>query len=664
MDTLTLTFPAVPTDPIVFDPVGPYEAPLVVTIDATAVVPVNVDPFDIARIEVDWGDGSPLSVIHRSPTNDPTQADIVHTYYRELSGNDDSFAVTLSAFEFSTFALSYEASANISSIGLPSMTAVDPTLVGSRSMGSNGDVLLMFESSLAQLLPVMVSSNETTTSVTNQSTCVDPSSWEDSLEVTSVAAVISGETIPVSAEYAICTYVADQGRSSDVDYIPLMDAILAVDPDYYLFGGGGNNPNGRYTTIISNWSKMSAKIAAEVVLPALGTAELKGMTISDTIVSQKIVLGDTWKYWDIQTTMAETTAVPWYSETYDDTAWPSAPAQFGFGDDGETTVTAGPTAFDPICSETYMVTSQAFRKDFTISSGDVATADCFRVRFKRDDGIIVYMNGIELFRDNVGDGVIVADSGASCVAGDTDESKYHTLYFDTSALNVGANTIAAQVHQHSIGTHDFAFDLELATTIASPVNLPTTHGQPHVQHFDYLPHNKRYYTQDLGGGAELFVLNSGRMREKDECLEILEPDGIGIGSVQYNWFLDQIESSTAKWKIVMFYHPFVGSSSEGELLPEMDWGFGSYGVDLILNGGQQVNEHLFKDKVHIVNTSVGVGDAGKWGETSVHSEWRDQGRPNGLSYVCYTTIEATPHKLTVSVIRASTSTVLHKFDIV
>ena len=138
---------------------------------------------------------------------------------------------------------------------------------------------------------------------------------------------------------------------------------------------------------------------------------------------------------------------------------------------------------------------------------------------------------------------------------------------------------------------------------------PDPTSQYQFDRFTYLPGNRRYYSKYFPHtGVELYVLNSGK--RTGGVLE--EPDGNTVGSIQWQWFDQAIRQSKAKWKIVMFHHPFIsaqsGASDGSQYLSEMDWDFTQYGVDLILNGHNHINAHLRLDGLDYVNVSCPVRD--------------------------------------------------------
>ncbi len=87
----------------------------------------------------------------------------------------------------------------------------------------------------------------------------------------------------------------------------------------------------------------------------------------------------------------------------------------------------------------------------------------------RDDGGIVYINGIEVFRSNLPEGDIGATTFASAVVGGADETTFYESSVDPAVLKEGRNVVAVEIHQANAPSSDLGFDLAL-TGLALPDN--------------------------------------------------------------------------------------------------------------------------------------------------------------------------------------------------
>lgn len=144
----------------------------------------------------------------------------------------------------------------------------------------------------------------------------------------------------------------------------------------------------------------------------------------------------------------------WKHPNYVDTAWSSGSAVLGYrnGNTGITTVLpfGGNAASKWITSY--------FRREFTVT--DAVNVGTLTLRLRRDDGAIVYINGVEAKRDNINTGVVATGTTLANGAGD-DGAAFFDYIIPASLLVEGRNVVAVEVHQNSITSSDILFDLEL-----------------------------------------------------------------------------------------------------------------------------------------------------------------------------------------------------------
>ncbi|HHJ18320.1 MAG TPA: hypothetical protein ENJ84_00580, partial [Gammaproteobacteria bacterium] len=79
----------------------------------------------------------------------------------------------------------------------------------------------------------------------------------------------------------------------------------------------------------------------------------------------------------------------------------------------------------------------------------------------RDDGAVVYLNGIELVRDNMAAGTFNYLTPASGTVGGSAETQYTRFSLPATALVTGNNTLAVEIHQRSGSSSDISLDLAL-----------------------------------------------------------------------------------------------------------------------------------------------------------------------------------------------------------
>src|SRR5206468_3985631 len=131
--------------------------------------------------------------------------------------------------------------------------------------------------------------------------------------------------------------------------------------------------------------------------------------------------------------------------------WASGPGQLGYGDGDEATV----MSFGPDPTSKFITTY--FRRAFDVA--DASAVSNLVAYVLRDDGVAVYLNGVEVFRNNLPAGPISSSTLASGVV--ADENAYVVASISAAALVTGRNVIAAEVHQANVTSSDPGFDLAL-----------------------------------------------------------------------------------------------------------------------------------------------------------------------------------------------------------
>ena len=174
---------------------------------------------------------------------------------------------------------------------------------------------------------------------------------------------------------------------------------------------------------------------------------LAGFTTNFNLISA----GAPWRYHDKGANLGSA----WSGLGFDDSGWSNGVAQLGYGDGDEATV----VSYGPNAAAKYITTY--FRRSFTLS-GDPALVTSLNLSVMRDDGVVVYLNGSEIFRNNMPGGVIDYLTPANIAVGGTDESAWYTAPINPGYLVSGANVLAAEIHQNNGGSSDISFDLFLA----------------------------------------------------------------------------------------------------------------------------------------------------------------------------------------------------------
>jgi hypothetical protein len=102
--------------------------------------------------------------------------------------------------------------------------------------------------------------------------------------------------------------------------------------------------------------------------------------------------------------------------------------------------------------------SYYFRRVFNVPTASTYTN--LLIRLHRDDGAVVYLNDVEVFRSNMRLGAVDSTTLAPVAAPD-DGNEVFDIAISPALLANGDNIVAVEVHQSAITSSDLSFDLEL-----------------------------------------------------------------------------------------------------------------------------------------------------------------------------------------------------------
>ena len=92
---------------------------------------------------------------------------------------------------------------------------------------------------------------------------------------------------------------------------------------------------------------------------------------------------------------------------------------------------------------------------------------------RRDDGAVVYLNGSEVFRNNMPAGTVLYNTLAVDAVGGTNEDLFLTADIDPARLRTGENVVAVELHQANGSSSDTVFDLGLDAVTSDELPPPT-----------------------------------------------------------------------------------------------------------------------------------------------------------------------------------------------
>ena len=157
--------------------------------------------------------------------------------------------------------------------------------------------------------------------------------------------------------------------------------------------------------------------------------------------------GSAWNYFDSGHSPGE----GWQSLDFPVQNWKSGLAEFGYGDDDERTV----IDYGPDDSKKH--TTAYFRQAFYLDNPD--SISHLKASILYDDGVVVYLNGQEVYRENLPDGSVEFSTYSNRAK--YAEEVFLDVRIGSESLLQEKNVIAVEVHQVSDVSSDLSFDLEM-----------------------------------------------------------------------------------------------------------------------------------------------------------------------------------------------------------
>ena len=248
-----------------------------------------------------------------------------------------------------------------------------------------------------------------------------------------------------------------QLRDGSGDYTIDVDAPLFPDVSAPSFQIDGLNQNGGDVSVGASLSLGGAEGTIYYTTDGTDPRSVGGGISPTAIASETggtstdvFEYGSDWKYLD----NGSNQGFAWRSPSFNDDSWASGPSELGFGDTPATEVSFGPDS-----SNKYITTY--FRKTFEVTENfDTAELNLFY-----DDGAVVYLNGQEVGRVNMGaDGQFYS---YLTEASDTVRDGAVELFDIANFLLVGTNTLAIEIHQATGDSSDLSFNAGLGITSES-----------------------------------------------------------------------------------------------------------------------------------------------------------------------------------------------------
>ncbi|MDB6173270.1 MAG: metallophosphoesterase [Chthoniobacteraceae bacterium] len=184
-------------------------------------------------------------------------------------------------------------------------------------------------------------------------------------------------------------------------------------------------------------------------------------TINSPADTSFIAPGSVWKYLD----NGSDQGTAWRASAFDDSSWAFGPSELGYGGSDEAT----PISFGSDPENKHITTY--FRTSFTVADPKAYTSLLLRLSIQPGDGAVVYLNGVEVRRDNLPPGPINSTALAVTSAPQepppagngpppSNEPGFYQSILLPDTIVAGTNVFAVEVHKSSVTSPSMEFDME------------------------------------------------------------------------------------------------------------------------------------------------------------------------------------------------------------
>lgn len=274
-------------------------------------------------------------------------------------------------------------------------------------------------------------------------------------QITAISNKTTDEDTPITISFTI----------SDPDDFPESLTVSGSVTDTKLFPSGsvvfsgtGANRALTLTPAANRWG--TSEVAITVSDGTAETVAVFMVTVNPVTPGISLISPSaTWRYRDA----AGAPDPDWLQKNYrDERDWPTGGPRFVFP--APVLLQPGMTVLSPLSDR---ITCY-FRKTFNMPGSVEGTPT---LRFMCDDGLVVYLNGAEVWRHNMPNGPVAFDTRASSPVEGKGSTQWNTVVLDPQLFQMGLNTLAVEVHDvgpTKNGDVDVNFAMNLAL-LESPI---------------------------------------------------------------------------------------------------------------------------------------------------------------------------------------------------
>lgn len=175
-----------------------------------------------------------------------------------------------------------------------------------------------------------------------------------------------------------------------------------------------------------------------------------------------------WKYFEnldnagLGSSDQANTASAWFNPAFDDSAWLTGRGIFAYNSGTAPATQTVSTVVNVGGELDGRFVTTYFRREFSVTADQLSALESLSIQLTRDDAAAVYINGVEVGRENLPAAAVEAELGYQTLATAAANGTV-TMTVPKASANLieGTNLIAVEVHQSSLTSSDLLFDLAM-----------------------------------------------------------------------------------------------------------------------------------------------------------------------------------------------------------
>lgn len=251
-----------------------------------------------------------------------------------------------------------------------------------------------------------------------------------------------------------------------------------IDAPVYVPHGGLVGQAGQFTLSVSNSvpivyyqtgpssvdpQSLDPRLVGGAVNPAASVLSFEGGA-AGVGPTDFVNSGDDWRYLDTGIDPGSS----WISASFNDSLWEVGPSELGYGDNDEATVVDFVDT-NPSLGGVQKNATTLFRKT-DVQVPDPSVFENFTLNYLFDDGIAIYINGVEVVREHLTSNAAFDEFATETVT----NNATGTITLNSSLFVAGNNIIAVEIHQAASTSSDISFDLDLTGNPPGSGQMQTT----------------------------------------------------------------------------------------------------------------------------------------------------------------------------------------------